>query len=198
MILAQCSLRDSGDDVTREGDVIVLALPGHPWGTQDAVRFLIVEWEDEDAEQVLLNRRAAGEPWPVISLPYAEKKEKERGRLKRRSFLRVDIEALPHKCEVRDRTRHTRTLGCKEYHVKSDKWILIEAIKDAVQFFSPPKVVVFPRPTIVVVPAPVSEPTVVTTVIKPIVVPVEPPMKQRGIVARIKTAMSRLWRKVVG
>lgn len=77
MLEAQATIiEDENDpDVHRAGDIIVVALPGHPWGTLDQVRFLVVEWEDAELEAALLARRAAGEPWPVKSYPYAEFEE---------------------------------------------------------------------------------------------------------------------------
>lgn len=71
MLEAQCSLIESGDGVSQQGDIIIVALPNHPWGTKDRTNFLIVQWEDALFESQLLSRRATGEEWPVISLPYS-------------------------------------------------------------------------------------------------------------------------------
>jgi len=55
----------------RCGDVLNVALPGHPWGKKDLQIHTVVELEDAELEAVLQARRKAGEAWPVLSLPYA-------------------------------------------------------------------------------------------------------------------------------
>lgn len=72
MLEAQVAIVGNQSGTKQPGDIIVVALPGHPWGTQDAVEYVIVEWDDPALESVLVDRRQRGESWPVTSLPYAE------------------------------------------------------------------------------------------------------------------------------
>jgi hypothetical protein len=72
MLEAQASLQpDTRDGIAKQGDVIVIALAGHPWGTLDQKQLLVVQWQDDAAELALLQRQQDGEEWPVVGFPYA-------------------------------------------------------------------------------------------------------------------------------
>ena len=66
-----CTLNES-EGLYRDGDVIVVALPNHPWGTEDKRVHAVCEVEDPDMESLLLAKRANGAAYPVISYPYAD------------------------------------------------------------------------------------------------------------------------------
>lgn len=71
MIHAQIAIKTSTIKSMNQGDVVVVALPDHPWGILDKKRYLIVEWDDPALEKRLLDQRAAGHEFPVITYPYA-------------------------------------------------------------------------------------------------------------------------------
>lgn len=58
------------DSETLKGDILVAALPGHPWGRLDKVHLLVIQWQDDALELQLLQRHKLGEAWPVESYPY--------------------------------------------------------------------------------------------------------------------------------
>ena len=71
MLEALVSWRHNGEDRTygkRRGDILAVALPGHPWGKQDTAFHTVVELDDAELEAKLRKRLR---PYPVISLPYA-------------------------------------------------------------------------------------------------------------------------------
>ena len=100
MLHAQCSLREDQQGA-QKGDVIVLALPDHPWGTLDRKRLFIVEWEDPVMEQRLLSMQGRENPHPVIVHPYAIRTDT---RITQRATLKVDMDSLTDKQTYLDRT----------------------------------------------------------------------------------------------
>jgi len=91
-----------------KGDIICVKLSPAVWGTLEQKRFLVVKHEDAELEQQLLDQQKAGEPYPVISLPYA-KYETVQGAeiLKSQStkFVDVDKIAAVPKEDVDDKTK---------------------------------------------------------------------------------------------
>lgn len=71
MLEALIAISDTPDGKGKAGDVIVLALPGEPWGTKDRTNYLIAQWEDDTIESSLNDRLNEGEIWPVVVYPYA-------------------------------------------------------------------------------------------------------------------------------
>lgn len=121
MLEAQCSLKSSADGIAQQGDVIVVALPGHPWGTLDRKHLLVVKWEDQDLEDRLTTRRKDGEDWPVISLPYAVRGEVNSRNFRpllQRSTEAVDIDALSIKKDVLDIDKEVPILEFTDYTIK--------------------------------------------------------------------------------
>ena len=55
-----------------DGDIVVAALVGHPWGIRESIDFIIVELEDQDLEDQLIAKRGLGSVHPLISYPYRE------------------------------------------------------------------------------------------------------------------------------
>lgn len=115
MLEAQCSLAPEG-----KGDIIVLALPGHPWGEKDKKNLFVVEWDDQEKEDVLIARQKQGEPWPVLTTPY--KVMKQEGpvlRMVLRSTEAVDIEALDAstKVAILDPSVKVDTISLEDYSV---------------------------------------------------------------------------------
>lgn len=107
MIHAQCSISPIGP-----GDVLVLALPDHPWGTLDRKHLLIVEWVDDVMERRLLARVKAGERHPVITLPYATRNQQ---RLVTRSTQRVDMDSVIDRADMLSRTFEKPILRPDDY-----------------------------------------------------------------------------------
>jgi len=62
---------DTPEGICKQGDIIVLALPGQPWGAKEKSGFLIVQWDDKEMEDILAARQTAGEKYPTITYPYA-------------------------------------------------------------------------------------------------------------------------------
>lgn len=92
MLEALASHRSSADGSIESGDIIVLALPGHPWGMMERKSFVIVEWDSLDMLHRLLARQKTGETWPVISHPYAVI---EKHKLVKRSTHGIDLKSIP-------------------------------------------------------------------------------------------------------
>lgn len=92
-----------------QGDVIVVALSGHPWGDLDRKVHLVVKWEDSGAEATLMQRVKAGEKWPVISYPYATFVPSQNVDgivyLTKRSIVGIDVLALDNAADVLDPTK---------------------------------------------------------------------------------------------
>lgn len=130
LLEAQCSLRpDSADGVYREGDIIVIALAGHPWGSGDRKEFVIVQWPDDRIEQQLVERVKVGEQWPVAAHPYAviePVKNTPRNKiaflLKQRSVHAVDVRELSESraVPVFDKTATKQTVAAGDYAVRAD------------------------------------------------------------------------------
>lgn len=60
------------DSPKAKGDIVCVKLSPAVWGTMERKQFIVTKLEDAILESKLLAMRAAGEPFPVISLPYAE------------------------------------------------------------------------------------------------------------------------------
>jgi hypothetical protein len=96
------------EGVSQQGDIIVVALEGHPWGDMDRKYHLILKWDDAALEAELNLRRKQGERWPVKSYPYAKFRDTNiRGvqAMTRRAEFVVDVEALPNAKDVLDPTK---------------------------------------------------------------------------------------------
>lgn len=79
MIVAQIHILPSNPDhIIQTGDVVVVALPDHPWGTMDDQHFALVEWHDPELEYQLILERANDNPFPVIAYPYHEGQKAKR------------------------------------------------------------------------------------------------------------------------
>lgn len=131
MLEALCSLRVSEDGVAREGDIIVLALPGHPWGTQELKRFIVVKWDDPQIEAVLLGRQKEF-TWPIIGVPYATM-VRSTGRMKLRSAKGVDVATITRlpSADVKDPTLTKPVLDAADYSIRAEA-TLVSAVVDAI------------------------------------------------------------------
>jgi hypothetical protein len=70
MLEALVSWRHNGETaLKRSGDILIMALTGHPWGKMDKKFHSIVEFDDPELEAKLREKTS---PNPVISLPYCE------------------------------------------------------------------------------------------------------------------------------
>lgn len=117
MLEAQVSIKpDRAGGISRQGDIIVLALEGHPWGTLDRKHLLVVKWVDPAIERVLTDRRRAGEKFPIVTTPYALR---ERGKMVERSELQLDFTAIDPTVRALDPAVTKPILGTEEYAVKA-------------------------------------------------------------------------------
>lgn len=117
-----CTLNES-EGLYRDGDVIVVALPNHPWGTEDKRVHAVCEVEDPDMESLLLAKRANGDAYPVISYPYADYEIEEGNAapiVRAVSTKHVDISLLDDNRQilVRDRTTPVNKLTESECTLK--------------------------------------------------------------------------------
>lgn len=121
MLEAQVALNSTEDGIANQGDVIVLALAGHPWGTEDRRRLLVVEWSDSLMEDALLARRKSGEQWPVLSYPYRVRETQGKREVTlRRSSKTVDIPTLTAQYDVLDPTKEVPILRYEEISLVSE------------------------------------------------------------------------------
>jgi hypothetical protein len=72
MLEALIRITDSQTKLKAKGDIVAVKLTGSPWGYEEKRRFLVVEMKDDALEAQLNAIKAAGEPYPVITNPYAE------------------------------------------------------------------------------------------------------------------------------
>lgn len=109
MIEAQVLIHPHRENA-QEGDVLLVALSGHPWGTFDTKHLLVVKWEDAELEARLQDMATRG-PWPVISYPY---KTKERF-----SSKQIDLRKHPRRHLILDRETHVPVLQLDEYKLRT-------------------------------------------------------------------------------
>lgn len=94
MLEALIRITDPSDDskLKAKGDVVCVKLAGAVWGTQETKRFLRVQMDDAALEAQLIAMAQAGEPHPVITLPYRE--DDKDGNIITFSTKKLDIEKL--------------------------------------------------------------------------------------------------------
>jgi hypothetical protein len=87
-------ITDSPTKIKAKGDVVAVKLVGSPWGSQEKRRLVVVEMKDDALEAQLNAMLQAGEPFPVITNPYAEYDGDE---MIVRSTKKLDIDKLSTK-----------------------------------------------------------------------------------------------------
>tara|TARA_A100000172_G_scaffold81106_1_gene72984 strand:- start:1934 stop:2314 length:381 start_codon:yes stop_codon:yes gene_type:complete len=117
-----CTLNES-EGIYLDGDVIVVALPDHPWGVEDKRVHAVCEVEDPEIEAKLLQKQANGIVHPVLSYPYADYEiipNNAEPVVKAVSTKHVDISSLheDRQITVRDRTTPVNKLTQSECSLK--------------------------------------------------------------------------------
>jgi len=77
----------------KRGDVLVVKLPGSPWGSDCEKIHQIVEWDDPALEAKLLAQQKAGQETPKITSPYTTYDAD--GNIITRSTEFMDVDDLP-------------------------------------------------------------------------------------------------------
>ena len=121
MLEAQVILTAKGS-VIQPGDILVLALAGHPWGKGDRTEFLIVQWEDAAVELDLIAQQKDGESYPLITYPYAietaAKSKYGPAKMTRLSDRAIDTASVP--VAMLDATVDKPVLPESEYALKAE------------------------------------------------------------------------------
>lgn len=97
------------DDYQRAGDILVIALAGHPWSDKERKLFQVIDYTGDDEAELEAKVRAANGP---IAYPFAEfedvpARDGEPGgkRMKAISTKAVDVSAVPNKGRAVDQPR---------------------------------------------------------------------------------------------